>query len=76
MQNGHVICYDSRKLKEHAINYASHDLEMTSIVHILKMWRHYIMGRKFEMKTDHSILKHLFEQPTLNARKTMEHPQF
>jgi hypothetical protein len=24
-QNGHVICYESRKLKEHEINYATHD---------------------------------------------------
>jgi hypothetical protein len=69
-QNGHVICYESRKLKEHEINYATHDLELAAIVHALKMWRHYLMGRKFELKTDHSGLKHLFEQPTLNARQT------
>jgi len=25
-QNGHVVCYDSRKLKEHGRNYATHDL--------------------------------------------------
>jgi hypothetical protein len=69
-QNGHVICYESRKLKEHERNYATHDLELAAIVHALKMWRHYLMGRKFELKTDHSGLKHLFEQPTLNARQT------
>jgi hypothetical protein len=28
------------------------------------------MGKKFELKTDYSGLKHLFEQPTLNARQT------
>jgi hypothetical protein len=51
-QNGHVICYESRKLKEHEINYATHDLELEAIVHALKMWRHYLMGRKFELRTD------------------------
>jgi hypothetical protein len=27
-QNGFVICYESRKLKEHEKNYATHDLEL------------------------------------------------
>jgi hypothetical protein len=69
-QNGHVISYESRKLKEHERNYATHDLELVAIVHALNMWRHYLMGKKFELRTDHSGLKYLFEQPTLNARKT------
>jgi hypothetical protein len=60
-QNGHVICYDSRKLKEHEINYATQDLELATIVHALKMWRHYLMGIKFELNTNHSDLKPLFE---------------
>jgi hypothetical protein len=37
IQNGHVICYESRKLKEQERNYATHDLELTSIVHTLNM---------------------------------------
>ena len=28
MQDNHVICYESRKLKEHERNYATHDLEL------------------------------------------------
>jgi hypothetical protein len=43
----HVICYESRKLKEHENNYTTHDLELTTIVHASKMWRHYLMGRIF-----------------------------
>jgi hypothetical protein len=69
-QNGHVICYESRKFKEHEINYATHDLELATIVHALRMWRHYLMGGKFELRIDHSGLKHLFEKQTLNSRKT------
>ena len=67
-QKGHVICYESRKLKEHEKNYATHDLELATINHALKMWRHYLMGRKFELRTDHHGLKYLFDQPNLNAR--------
>jgi hypothetical protein len=38
-------------------------------MHALKMWRHYLMGKRFEMRTDHSGLKYFFDQPTLNSRK-------
>jgi hypothetical protein len=69
-QNGHVVCYESRKLKEHERLYATHDLELAAIVHALKMWRHYLMGKIFELRTDHSGLKYLFGQPSLNARQS------
>ena len=69
MQDNHMICYESRKMKENEKNYATHDLELTAIVHALKMWRHYLMGRRFELRIDHCGLKYLFDQATLNARK-------
>jgi hypothetical protein len=69
-QKDHVVCYESRKLKEHERNYATHDLELAIIIHALKMWRHYLTGRKFEVRTYHCSLKHFFGQPTLNARQT------
>jgi hypothetical protein len=69
-QNGHVIGYESKKIKEHERNYATHDLKLVSIVHALRMWRHYLMVKKFELRTNHIGLKYLFEQPTLNARQT------
>ena len=53
MQDNHVICYESIKLKDHEKNYDTHDMELAAILHALKMWRHYLMGRKFELRTDH-----------------------
>ena len=35
----------------------------------LKLWRHYLVGRNFELKTDHQSLKHLFTQRDLNAKQ-------
>ena len=67
-QNGHVICYESRKLKEHEKNYATHDLDLAAIVHALKMWMYYLMGSKFKLRTNHHGLKCLFEEQNLNAR--------
>jgi hypothetical protein len=66
----HVVCYEYNKLKEREKNYATHDLELVGIVHALKMWGHYLMGNKFELRMDHCGLKHFFGQPTLNARQT------
>jgi hypothetical protein len=61
--------YESKNLKEHERNSATHDLEFAAIFHALKMWRHYLTGKSFELITDHSGLKYLFEQPILNSRK-------
>ena len=68
-QNGHVTCYESRKLNGHEKNYSTFDLELSSIVYALKMWRYYLMGRKFELRIDHYGLKYLFDQQNLNARQ-------
>jgi len=68
-QEGHVVCYESRKLKDHERNYVVHDLELTAVVHALKMWRHYLLGRKFLLLTDNTCVKNLFTQSGLNARQ-------
>jgi hypothetical protein len=63
-----VICFESKNLKENESIYTTHDLELEAIVHTLNKWRHYLMGKRFKIKTDHHGLKYLFDQPTLNAR--------
>jgi hypothetical protein len=59
-QYGHVIFYESRKLKEHEINYVTHDFDLVAIINTFKMWRHYLMGRKIMLRTNHGGLKYLF----------------
>jgi hypothetical protein len=56
-------------MKEHEKNYPTHDLELAAVVHALRKWRHYLMGKKFKLRTDHNSMKYLFDQPTLNARQ-------
>ena len=70
-QNGFVICYESKKLKEHEKNYTTHDLDLASIVHALRKWIHYLMGKSFEIRTEHNGLKYLFDQPNLNSRQSI-----
>ncbi|XP_075499214.1 uncharacterized protein LOC142537594 [Primulina tabacum] len=45
MQNYKVIAYASRKLKNHELNYPTHDLELGAIVFALAKWRHYLYGK-------------------------------
>ena len=47
LHNDPAICYESQNLKEHEKNYPMFDLALAAIIHALKMWRHYLMGRKF-----------------------------
>ena len=71
MQRGRVVAYASRQLKPHEKNYDTHDLELMAIVFALKIWRHYLLGEKFEIYTDHKSLKHLFTQKDLNMRQQL-----
>jgi hypothetical protein len=56
-------------LRKHELNYPTHDLELAAVVHSLKIWRHYIMGTKFQVYTDHKRLKYIFTQKDLNLRQ-------
>jgi hypothetical protein len=60
MQDGHVVAYASRKLRKHEEKYLTHDLELTTLVHALKIWRHYIIGKRCEVYSDHKSLKYIF----------------
>jgi hypothetical protein len=44
MQEGGVIVYESRKLKQHEDIYATHDLDLVVVMLALKLWRHYLVG--------------------------------
>jgi hypothetical protein len=69
MQDGHVVAYASRKLRKHEEKYLIHDFELAAVVHALKIWRHYIIGKRSEVYSDHKSLKYIFTQPDLNLRQ-------
>jgi hypothetical protein len=66
MQEGQVVCYASRRLRKHEENYPTHDLELATVVHALKMWRHYLITHCCEIYSDHKSLKYIFTQSDLN----------
>lgn len=69
MQDGKVVAYDSRNLKEYEQKYLAYHFELILVIHALNMWRHYLMGKKFMLMIDHHSLTNYFKQPTLNVRK-------
>jgi hypothetical protein len=69
MQEGRVVAYLSRQLKIHEKIYPTHDLELATVVHALKTWRHYLYGQKYDIYTDHKSLKYIFTQLELNMRQ-------
>jgi ribonuclease HI len=69
MQDGKVVSYASQQLRKHEVNYPTHDLELAAIVHALKIWRHYLIGHRCEIYTDHKSLKYIFTQSDQNLRQ-------
>ena len=69
MQEGLMIAYASREQKKHEVNYPTHDLELAAVVHSLEIWRHYLLGNKVHIFTNHKSLKYIFTQSELNMRQ-------
>ena len=55
-----MIDYASRQSKSHEKNYPTHDLELTVVVFVLKLWCHYLYGVHCEIFTDHQSLQYIF----------------
>jgi hypothetical protein len=60
MQDDHIVAYASWQLRKHEEKYPTH---------ALKIWRHYIIGKRCEVYLDHKSLKYIFTQPDLNLRQ-------
>jgi hypothetical protein len=59
MQEGHVIVYSSHQLRPHEEHFLMHNLELATMVHTLRTWRHYLLGNMAHIFTDHKSLKYL-----------------
>jgi hypothetical protein len=69
IQHGRMVAYASWQLRNHEVNYPTHNLELGAVVHTLKIWRHYLMGKRCELYMDHKSLKYIFTQSNLNLRQ-------
>ena len=62
------MAYKSRKLNPAETRYSAYERELLGIVWAIGKWRHCFEGRKFIVQTDHSSLRHLPNQPSVNRR--------
>jgi hypothetical protein len=52
VQEGHPVAFESQKLSEAEQRYSTHEKEMAAVMHCLGVWRVYLLGTKFVVKTD------------------------
>jgi hypothetical protein len=48
------VAYESRKLKEAEQRYSAHEKEMMAVIHCLLVWRVYLLGAQFVVRTDNA----------------------
>jgi hypothetical protein len=61
----HPIEFASMKLSESEHNYSTTEREGLAMVYALQKFRHYLLGKHFNMFIDHSTLKYLVNKPVL-----------
>jgi hypothetical protein len=69
IQEGHPVCYHSRKFSSAEMNYPVHERELLGLLDALRKWRHLLHGNKIVAHTDHKSIIYLFSQPNLSGRQ-------
>lgn len=62
MQNGKVIAYYSSALGPKNACLSVYEKEALAVLEAIKKWRHYLLGGKVIIKTDHQSLKYITDQ--------------
>ena len=60
IQEGHSIAYESRMLNDAKRRYTVSEKEMLVVVR-LQVWRQYLLGSQFVVKTDNRAICHFFD---------------
>ena len=63
--HGHPIAYHSETLSDTVRKYPTYDKETYSIMQAFRQWKHYILGKKTIIHTDHKPLQFIQTQRKL-----------
>jgi hypothetical protein len=62
MQEGCPLAFTSKQLCDHNLGKSTYEKEMMAILHAVETWCPYLIGRHFQIKTNHHSLKYFLEQ--------------
>jgi hypothetical protein len=62
IQEGRPLAFTSKQLSERNLGKSIYEKEMLAITHVVDLWRSYLLGKRFQIKTDHQSLKYFLEQ--------------
>jgi hypothetical protein len=62
MQEGRPLAFTNKKLSERNLGKSIYEKEMLAILHVFDLWHPYLLGQRFQIKTDHQSLKYFLEQ--------------
>lgn len=62
MQGKRPMAYFSKSFQGRNLLLSTYEKELMALVSCIQKWRHYLLGRHFVVRTDHSSLKYLWDQ--------------
>jgi len=62
MQERRTLAFTSQQLSGRNLGQSTYEKEMMAILHAVETWRPYLLGRRFQIRTDHHSLKYFLEQ--------------
>jgi hypothetical protein len=62
MQEGQPLAFTNKQLSERNMGKSIYEKEMLAILHVIDLWCPYLLGKCFQIKTNHQSLKYFLEQ--------------
>jgi hypothetical protein len=69
MQDGRSLAFTSKKLLDQHLGQSIYEKEMLAILHAVDLWHPYLLGQRFQIKTDHQSLKYFLEKLISSSKK-------
>jgi hypothetical protein len=69
MQEGRPLAFTNKQLSEQILGKSIYEKEMLVILHVVDLWRPYLLEKHFQNKTGHQSLKYFLEQHISSPEK-------
>jgi hypothetical protein len=56
------LAFTNKQLSERNLGKPIYEKEMSAILHVVDLWRTYLLGQRFQIKTENQSLKYFLEQ--------------